>query len=191
MKPKLYSCLAIVLFAAIFVISCKKGDTGPAGPAGPAGAAGATGAQGPKGDSTTANITYSAWLSATFAVDTLHDLPDPAAIDTIDWSTVITAPKLTTTILSQGLVKVYWNLGSAAAPQIVELPYTDFVFGLNITTQFIVGKIGIFANANLSTQTVSGTLVGQFRYVLVPGTTPASVNLKDYSAVKNYFKLPD
>ena len=194
MKPKLYSYLAFVLFAAIFIVACKKGDTGPAGPAGPAGAAGA---QGPKGDSATANITYSAWLDVPFAVDTLHDLPDPTAIDTIGWSAIVTAPKLTNTILSQGEVKVYFNFGTSTTPDIIELPFTDiFSSGINITTEFVVGKIGLFsANGNPSTYTDTDGKHNQYRYILIPGTTPASstpgLQWSNYSSVQKAFNLPN
>ncbi len=195
MKPKLYSCLAIVLFAAIFVISCKKGDTGPAGPAGPAGAAGAAGAAGsagPKGDTGTANVIYSAWLNVPFTIVT-DDTTHPGTIDTLGWQAVISAPKLTNTILSQGTVKVYFNFGTAAAPDIIELPFTDpFSYGINVTTEFVQGQIFLFSLlGDLSTQTTSSGNVGQFRYVLIPGAVPASINVKDYNSVKNYFKLPN
>ena len=192
MKPKLYSCLAIVLFAAIFVISCKKGDTGPAGPAGPAGAAGATGAQGPKGDSTTANITYSAWTDVTYTVVTTPDTVVVGKIDTLGFVAKIVAPKLTADILTKGEIKTYFNFGSSTNPDVVPLPYTDIITtGVSIMPDFIVDTIYLTANVNASTVTQSGVKFRQYRYILIPGTTPASVNLKDYNSVKNYLKLPD
>jgi hypothetical protein len=192
MKPRLYSYVAILLASAVLVYSCKKGDTGPAGPAGPAGTAGAAGPQGPKGDTGTANVIYSAWLDAAFQVaDTAHDLPDPNAVDTLDYLATFNAPKLTATILNQGVVKVYFNFGSAASPHIIELPFTDFVLGLNFSTQFVPGTIGVFCNLPLSTTTSNGAKIQQVRYVIIPGGVPASVNTKDYTTVKNYFKLPD
>jgi hypothetical protein len=192
MKPKLYSYLAFVLFAAIFIVACKKGDTGPAGPAGPAGAAGTAGAPGPKGDSATANVIYSAWLDVPFQILT-DDTTHPGTIDTLGWEAVISAPKLTNTILSQGTVKVYFNYNTAAAPDIIELPFTDpFSYGLNITTEFVQGQIFLFSLlGDPSTQTTTGGKIRQFRYVLIPGTVPASVNVKDYNSVKNYFKMPN
>ncbi len=188
MKPKLYSCLAIVLFAAIFVISCKKGDTGPAGPAGPAGAAGAAGAAGPKGDSTTANVTYSAWTDVTFtqAVDPVAD----TAITGLYFGYIV-APKLTADVISKGQITTYINLGSAASPDIFTLPYTDIIFqGVSIVPDYVVDTIYLTANVDASTTTSGGVKGLQFRYVIIPGTKPASVNTKDYNSVKNYFKLP-
>jgi hypothetical protein len=189
MKPKLYSYLAIVLFAAIFIVACKKGDTGPAGPAGPAGAAGASGSAGPKGDSGTANVIYSAWIDGSFTPEVYQDPSVPGQLDTLDFADTLSAPKITSTILTQGDIKVYFNYGSAAAPDIIPVPFTD-VF-LNISVEFQVGKILLYSSANLTTQTQGGVKYGQFRYVILPGSVPASVNVKDYNAVKNYFKLPD
>lgn len=206
MKPKLYSYLAIAVFAIAFVISCKKGDPGPAGAAGPAGTAGANGAPGaagpagPKGDSATANVTYSAWLDVTYTPDTLHDLPNPAAIDTVSFSGVIVAPKLTATVLSQGEIKVYLNVGTAANPVVYPLPYTDLAFGstLSITPIFIVGNIILTSNAPndfVGTFTGSSGKQFQYRYIIIPGTKTASVtpgvNYKDYNSVKKYFNLPN
>lgn len=188
MKPKLYSYLAFVLFAAIFIVACKKGDTGPAGPAGPAGAAGAAGAPGAKGDSATANVTYSAWLDVTFqqAIDPNAD----TAIAGLYFGYIL-APKLTADVISKGQITTYFNFGSAANPDIVTLPYTDIIsFGTSIVPDYVVDSIYLTANVNASTQTSNGVKVGQYRYVIIPGTKPASVNTKDYNSVKNYFKLP-
>ena len=116
MKPKLYSYLAIVLFAAIFIVACKKGDTGPAGPAGAAGAAGTPGAPGPKGDSATANVTYSAWLDVTFLPDTVRD-PNVDTLILLGYYATINAPKITSTVLSQGEIKTYVNFRHPGRPE--------------------------------------------------------------------------
>ena len=190
MKPKLYSYLAFVLFAAIFIIACKKGDTGPAGPAGATGAAGAAGAAGPKGDTGTANVIYSAWTDVTYTPAFL-DTVSPGVVDTT-WQGVLTAPKLTADILSKGEIKTYFNFGTTANPDIVPLPFTDIIStGWNIQVDLIVGSIVFTGNENFSTQTVSGVKAGQYRYILIPGSVPASVNVKDYNSVKNYFNLPN
>jgi hypothetical protein len=190
MKPKLYSYLAIVLFAAIFVIACKKGDTGPAGPAGPAGAAGAAGAAGPKGDSGTANVIYSAWTNVTFS-PILLDTISPGVVDTT-WGATVTAPKLTADVLSKGEIKVYYNFGTTASPDVVPLPFTDLIFvGWNIQVDLAVGNIYLTANDNFTSGRLNGPNSGQFRYILIPGAVPASVNVKDYNSVKNYFNVPN
>lgn len=195
MKPKLYSSLTIAVFAIAFFFSCgKKGDPGPAGPAGPTGAAGAAGAAGPAGPAGTANVIYSAWSDATFTIFSMTNVAAPNA-DTL-WSTTISASKLTSDILTKGSVQLYFNFGTAAAPDIVSVPYTDFWTGLNITSDYEVGSINIYSvNANLTTQGTGTNKVGQWRYVLIPGGTPASVapGLKwsDYNSVKKYYNLPD
>jgi len=190
MKPKLYSYLAIVLFAAIFIVACKKGDTGPAGPAGPAGAAGAAGAPGPKGDTGTANVIYSAWTNVTFT-PLILDTISPGVVDTT-WGGTLAAPKLTADLLSKGKIEVYYNFGTVANPDVVPLPLTDLIFtGLNIQIDLAVGNIFLSSNGNVTSGRLQGPNSGQYRYVLIPGSVPASINAKDYNSVKNYFKLPD
>lgn len=194
MKPKLYSCFAIALFAVVFIISCKKGDTGPAGPAGPAGPTGPTGA---KGDSATANVTYSAWLDVAYQADTLHDLPDPNAIDTIGFYAEIAAPKLTSTVIAQGEITVYLNLNTAASPVVVPLPYTDVISypPIGIMPTFIPGYIELYSNAIASTVNTTNGKVRQYRYIIIPGTKPAEaapgIKWSDYNAVKKYYNIPD
>src|ERR1700754_1166456 len=194
MKPKLYSYLAFVLFAAIFVIACKKGDTGPAGPAGPAGAAGAPGAPGAKGDSATANVTYSAWLDVTFLPDTVRD-PNVDTLILLGYYATISAPKITSAVLSQGEIKTYVNFATTANPNVVPLPYTDIIFfGSSITATYSAGAINLYSNGNASSYTDSDGKELQYRYVIIPGTKPAAVtpgvNWNDYNSVKNFLNLP-
>ncbi|HTI93049.1 MAG TPA: hypothetical protein VL727_20765 [Puia sp.] len=192
MKPRLYSYAAIVLASAVLVFSCKKGDTGPAGPAGPAGANGTAGAAGPKGDTGTANVIYSAWTDVAFQPVTTPDTVVQGRLDTLYYVGAIVAPKLTANIISKGQILVYLNAGSAADPFIYPLPYTDILFaGLTIQVNYVVDSIYLAANFNASTQTVSGVKVQQYRYVITPGSVPASADKKDYNSIKNYFKLPD
>ncbi len=193
MKPKLYSYLAFVLFAAIFIVACKKGDTGPAGPAGPAGAAGAAGAAGTKGDSATANVTYSAWTDIIFTMVTSPNASKPTGFDTLGYVYKWVVPKLTLDILSKGNIQVFLNVGTATSPDVFSLPYTDLIFsnGASIVPDYAIDTIYLTANVNASTVTNAGVKSQQYRYVLIPGTKPASANLKDYNSVKNYFKLPD
>lgn len=195
MKPKLYSYLAIGLFAAIFVFSCKKGDTGPAGPAGAAGAAGPAGPQGPKGDSATANVTYSAWTDVTYTLFTAPDTVVAGKIDTLGGIAKIVAPKLTADILTKGEIKVYINLGTAANPDVFPLPYVGFN-GVLISPDFIVDTIYLTTNIGYAgTTTQNGVKSQQYRYILIPGTQPAianpAVKWNDYNSVKSYFNLPN
>lgn len=188
------SCSFLTLIAvALLSVGCKKGDTGPAGPAGPAGPTGATGAQGPKGDTGTANVIYSNWLDVTFDADTVHN---GSIVDTVSWSTAIAAAKLTNSILSNGEIKVYVNLGSTTNPAVAPLPLDASAFGAIITPLFQVGSIVLISSDDVSTQLTTGndkTL--QYRYILIPGGTPsgrkATINWNNYNEVKAYLGLKD
>ena len=100
----------MLIFTVSFslLIACSKegpqGQTGPQGPQGPAGADGTTGATGPKGETGTADVIYSKWMYA-------HSFGD----STVDNSAIkvgyIDVPKLTTTILNSGEIKVYFTYG--------------------------------------------------------------------------------
>lgn len=188
MNPKPYLWLANVLFAIVLLFSCgKKGDTGPAGPAGPAGP------QGPKGDSASSgSVTYSDWLDVAFSPDTIHV---GGSIDTIGYYAGIDAPKLTTSIITKGEIKVYVNLGTSASPDVAPLPYFDVFTSVSITPEFLEKKIFLYSNTDAGTATKDGAKHLQYRYIFIPGTTTAGVAPKIqwnvYGAVKNYFGLTD
>lgn len=194
MKKGVIAVFTTGLLLALLFTNCKKGDTGPAGPAGPAGAAGATGAagaQGPKGDTGTANVIYSAWLDVTYAADTVHV---GTLIDTVGFYANITAPKLSTAILSGGEMKVYLNLGTTASPDVVPLPYFDVYSGISITPEFLVQRIFLYSNANASTFTRNGAKYLQCRYILIPGSVTgrrAPVDWSDYEKVKKALGITD
>jgi Tfp pilus assembly protein PilW len=173
-----------LLFAiTLLFVACKKGDTGPEGPPGP---------QGPKGDSATANIIYSPWLDVTYSADTLHV---GSVIDTIGFYANVTATKLSSTIISGGEIKIYMNLGTAASPDVVSLPYIDVFTGVSVSPEFLVQKIFLYANTNASTVTKSGAKYLQYRYILVPGVVPARKSTQpdwnNYNQVKTYYHLND
>lgn len=183
-----FKFLALVVAAAIFVVSCQKGDAGPAGPAGPAGANGATGPAGPAGPTGTANVIYSDWLDVTFDQNT--------------GGATINVPKLDATMLSTGEIKVYLNTGTAADPAILPLPLSITVgkdannnpyvlgvqpiFALNEITLVLTGNVD--ASTGLDDNNVKNY---QYRYVLIPGGTKANskVDWNNYSAVKSYLGL--
>lgn len=187
------------LFLTVFIITlffahCKKGDVGPAGPAGPAGPTGQTGATGVKGDTGTANVIYSAWLDVTtYAPETATS---NGVLDTLDFTAVITAPKLTSAILNSGEIKVYFNFGTLAVPDVVPLPYVDIVAsGLSITPEFEVGKIDLYSNVKANTATLTDGKHYQYRYILIPGVVNArvaqTVDWNDYNKVKEHFGIKD
>ncbi|MBC7828828.1 MAG: hypothetical protein H7122_13850 [Chitinophagaceae bacterium] len=198
MRKNFFSMPSVLLFAVILLFSyCgKDGSTGPAGPAGAAGApgpAGGPGTQGPKGDTGTANVIYSAWLDVIYQPDTIKNAAG-VVIDTLGYIGNIAAPKLSTTILNTGEVKVYINLGTPTVPVILPLPYFDPMFtGLNIETTFRLQNIDLYSNGDVSTFTQSGVKRQQYRYILIPGAVPGQkapkVNWNNYDEVKQYLGL--
>jgi hypothetical protein len=195
-----YLLLAVPLFFA----SCSKegpaGAQGPAGPAGPTGAAGAAGAQGAQGDPGTANVIYSTWLDVTFQPDTATNA-STGMLDTLGYSAEIPAPQLVDSILNQGDVKVYWNAGSSTDTSyslVLALPFNDLLrSGILTNVYFSRNIISLYANADLTTYTQSGNNYSQFRYILIPGGTPAgrnatgTINWNNYAEVKKYLGLKD
>ena len=185
MRLKLLT-IPCILFLAITVIiaSCAKdGDTGPAGPAGPAGptgAAGGAGVAGPAGAVGTANVIYSPWI------DTVTYFLTAVGSDTIIGELIV--PKLDIDMLNKGEIKVYANLGDAADPLVIPLPYTegdDFF----IKPYFYLNGIAILADGDISGLPL--------RYVLIPGGTAArsasgkAVDWNNYKEVQQYLGLKD
>ncbi|WP_143307035.1 collagen-like triple helix repeat-containing protein [Chitinophaga vietnamensis] len=175
--------LMILLFAACGKDGAQgiKGDPGPQGPAGPAG---------PKGDSTA--VIYSSWISVIYNPDTAII---NGKLDTLGWTGTMDAPKLSTSILNSGVVKVYVNIGTDAEPAITPLPYADEA-GVLIRFVAYANAIALYANINASTfNNSSGNKVNQYRYVLMSGSAAArvasGVNWNDYTQVKQRFRLKD
>jgi len=180
--------IPIAVFISLVFLSCTKdGPTGPAGPAGPNGAAGPSGPSGPAGPAGTANVIYSEWLDVTYT-------PVIDAGDTLGFTATIPAPKLDSAMLTNGEIKVYLNVGTAAQPSVWALPLTDLiVYGLNIFPSFETGVINLVANVNVGTVTTADGKVQQYRYILIPGGVPAlkapNMDWGNYAAVKSYLKL--
>ncbi len=187
------SCSLLVVITLFFSACSKEGPAGPAGAAGPAGPQGPAGSQGPKGDTGTANVIYSGWLDVAFKPDTVHT---GNVIDTVGYFADINAPKLTNTILSNGEVKVYLNIGTSASMNVVPLPIDALLFGVIVSPVFQVGKISLIASDDVSTFTSTGNQKSlQYRYILIPGGTPsgryATINWNNYNEVKAYLGLND
>jgi hypothetical protein len=157
------TCVAFfTLFLSTTNVSCKKGDTGP------------------KGDTGNANVAYSAWLDVTYNAVTNQ------AGDTIYYyEASIPAPKITDSVLNKGDVRVFINAGTAAAPQILALPYSDII------VPFVrKGAIDLEALGNFSTVTSGGQKVRQYRYVVIQGSVPARM-ATDYYSLKEALNMPD
>ena len=173
-----YFFLAFAFSLFVGMTSCKKGDTGPAGPAGE------QGDKGDKGDPGAANVIYSGWLDTEFGYDTTYD----------EYGAEIEATEITKEVLSSGMVKIYFNLGTPDEPHVVSLPYFDG--GVYIREVLAEGYFTLFSNINVSSGTDSnGDARYQVRYVVVPGGVAArstnAVNWSDYAQVKKYLGLKD
>jgi hypothetical protein len=156
---KFSETLLSIFLLAIFTISCSSDD-------GKDGVDGATG---------TANVIYSAWITA-----------PAAAAETIDgtsgMSTTINAPELSADILAKGTILVYMSfLGS-----VYTLPYTSTAGGFVNTVDAIssLQKIKIFRFKHAA----DGTTVNLpaslgWRYILIPGGVSATAKATklDYS----------
>jgi len=174
-----------VILSLVFLSCEKEGPAGPAGPAGPNGSPGPGGPAGPAGPAGTANVIYSEWLDVEFT-------PIVEEGDTLGFAATIDAPKMDNALLTNGEIKVYFNVGSAAAPAVWALPLTELVlYGLNIYPNFEPGVITLIANVDASTVTTAEGKFQQYRYILIPGGVPATKapDWTNYPAVKSYLKL--
>ncbi|SHM43231.1 hypothetical protein [Chitinophaga sp. CF418] len=191
MSFNIISCLLLAF--ALFAVSCgKDGATGPAGAQGPAGPAGPGGPAGPAGPAGTANVIYSDWLDVTYEPDTVHN-PD-GTIDTLQYIATIAETKLDLDMLSTGEIKVYLNGFSAADPTVIPLPYFSIYSGLTIDPIFYLNTIQLTSNGDISTVTQAGVKYQQYRYILIPGGTPARkapIDWNNYKAVQLYLGLKD
>ena len=186
MNFKLFTipCSFLLVITLFFAACTKEGPAGPAGPAGPQGNQGPAGPQGPAG---TANVFYSNWLDVTFRPNT----------DSSEWSAQINASRLVDSILQRGEVRVYLNLGTSAAPNVLPLPLDALWWGAIITPSFEVGKITLYASGNVSTRlNTSNQKILQYRYIIIPGGTAAGgrfakINWNNYEEVKAFLGLKD
>jgi hypothetical protein len=175
---------------SLLLIACSKegpqGQTGPQGPQGTAGADGTTGAAGPKGETGTADVIYSKWTYA-------HTFGD----STIDNSAIkvgyIDAPKLTTTILNSGEIKIYFTYGGG----VFTLPYTSNAGGKpNIISYTpMLSKLLVYRFTFDNSNSVALSTLLQYRYVIIPGGVAArkstGVNWDNYAEVAAYYNFKD
>ena len=168
-----YYLTIIFCFIILITIGCE-GPTGPQGPQGEQGIQGSTGSQGPAG---TANVIYSEWI----AVSEFSSSTDISLLGRNYRAYPMPAPELTQEIIDSGAILVYYKLQG----MITQLPLTlTGLFGqpdLLITYATLTpGEITILAQradntaSNLNTNT-------EFRYILIPGGTPANQSPPDFS----------
>jgi hypothetical protein len=131
------------IFLSTTNVSCKKGDTGP------------------KGDTGVANMRYSAW----FDVPTFQAVTNTAGDTVYYYQQQVDAPLITDSALNKGDIKVFVNVGTAAAPNVISLP-----LGTSLIPIFSKGKITFQGDDDYSTFTQSGSKYWQYRYVVLDGT---------------------
>ena len=147
-----------ILLVAISAISCSSDD-------GTDGLNGVDGQAGPAGATGTANVIYSAWLTAPTAVAETID-------GTSGMSTSINAPQLSEDILAKGTVLVYVSFGSGT----YTLPYTSTAGGFvnTITAISTAKKIKLFRFRHDAGGTVNLPTSLSWRYILIPGGVAAT-----------------
>jgi hypothetical protein len=171
----------LFVLSILLLTACSK-----EGPQGPAGATGETGAAGPTGPEGSPDVIYSKWVYA-------HTFGD----STIDNSAIkvgyVDAPKLTTTILNSGEVKVYFTYGGGT----FIAPYTSNAGGkpniISYTPMLNKLLMYRFTFDNSNSVALSTTL--QYRYVIIPGGVEArkntGINWDNYAEVAAYYNIPD
>jgi hypothetical protein len=149
----------------------KQGEPGVAGKQGEPGLVGKQGepgVAGEPGEPGTANVIYSGWLIATAGSPEIFDQTWAA-------TAVVNAPDLTAERLSNASIEVYANFGAEVFP----LPYRSNAgsklntIGYTLTT----GKITIRRSTDGCGEAaclVSLSPLLEYRYVIIPGGTPAS-----------------
>lgn len=154
---KFSKTIITIFLLAISTISCS-GDDGANGTNGTDGAPGATG---------TANVIYSAWITAPTAVAETID-------GTSGMSTTINAPQLSTDILSKGTILVYVSFGTGT----YTVPYTSTAGGFanTITAISNVQKIKLFRFRHDGAGTVGLPTSLSWRYILIPGGVAAATS---------------
>jgi len=161
-----------------------EGPEGPTGPEGPQGEQGPEGPEGPPGEDGNANVISSEWIR-------IGDVATPADTSLIarNYSRYhIPANQLTQEIIDGGTIIVYYQLLGMITP----LPYTLAGIGgdedkLITFAPFTPGRITIL------TQELDNTpwpinLDTEFRYILIPSSTPAKQKLPDFN---NYHETMD
>lgn len=172
---KILKTLFAILSVTAFTVSCSSDD-------GKDGADGADGAPG------TANVIYSAWMTAPAATAETID-------GTSGLSTTINAPELSADILSKGTILVYMSFGSNT----YALPYTSVAGGSanTITAISSLQKIKLFRfkHANDGTTVTLPTSLN-WRYILIPGGVAAGAKSAkpdysemNYEEVCQYFNI--
>jgi len=169
-KRKILFVFLAVIVLGPFLVSCKKGDTGPAGPAG------APGAEGPAGS---ANVIYSAWFTPSpWTKDTIFNIygfnfsktTTDISQAILDSGTVITFGKL------EGYNPLIWPTGQVSQLPIV-LNYRFSPGGTTYTdTWSALATLNKIKIRFVDDQNYYGSIATshQFRYIVIPGGQKAT-----------------
>ena len=185
---KLTSLSLLLIAISFIVVNCTKegpqgpaGATGAQGPAGatgatgstgatgPQGPAGATGAQGPAG---TANVIYSSWFSATGG----SGWADTSMLSTGTVKrNIFPAPSLSASVISQGLIMVYYNFNNGATLTFHSIPYIFTVTPQPLIMDYVVDVQKLIVTQGWATPPFTPTPQvtipsDQFRYIIIPGS---------------------
>lgn len=139
--------------------------------------------QGPAG---TANVQYSGWNYATNIRDSTVDGSQVVIAD-------LAAPAVTQTMLDNASIQMYLNFGAGVFP----MPYTSDAGGKESTISYLP-MIGRFIITRFTADDSAGVSLSsllQYRYVIIPGSANIGlnnhVNLKDYEAVRKFYRILD
>jgi hypothetical protein len=149
-----------------------------------------------RGPAGTANVIYSGWNALTNLRDSTTYYGAKVLFGDMP------APALTQSVLDNGAFMVYHqDFGDNPLTQ-DPLPYVFFSYGNQITyTISFIAHLGVFTLSY--SQSDDGLVSGyafltegvQYRYVIIPGGQSIGlnqhVNLKDYEAVRKFYRIPD
>ena len=139
-----------------------------------------------KGPAGTANVQYSGWNYASNIRDTTVDGSSLVIAD-------LSAPAITQAILDNASIQMYLDFGAGVFP----MPYTSNAGGKESTISYLPmpGRILISRFTADNSASISLSTLIQYRYVIIPGSVNIGlnnhVNLKDYEAVRKFYRIPD
>ena len=191
--------LCIILVMGAGMITGCEGPAGPQGDQGPQGLqgiAGSDGNEGPQGDPGAANVIYSNWIPFNTSNWVLADeFGRQTQLYKIDEN------RITSDIIDKGLVMVYVKFGGASSPR--PLPFTGYILSLS-KEQHLWYRLEtdaitiVFHNLNDNLDPGRFGSTNQYRYIIIPGGTPAKIkdvpiNYKEmsYKELTALFKITE
>jgi hypothetical protein len=193
MSNPIYKLISVISLAFILVLTVGcEGPEGPTGPQGEQGPQGLQGPQGPEGPPGTANVFYSDWTS--FVRDNWSDPVNQFNITRREYP--ISEDRVTQGIINQGVVLVYVQFVNTA-PSVEPLPFYGSVTKAEpqmLSFSLEESSIIIWL-MDMDGAEDPGRFGGEsniYRYVVIPGGTPAKgdwPDFSDYYATMKYFGI--